>query len=245
MVFSARLVNSLLMCICFGSTAVYAQEALIRKNLAARAPQFQNIDQISKTAIAGMYEIRVNGTDIVYSDAKGDFIFQGVLIDTKKMQNVTKDRIEKLLTVKFDDLPLHDAITIVKGDGKRKLAVFEDPLCGFCKRFERDLQKIDNVSIYVFLYPVLGLESVEKSRAIWCSKDPGNAWSDWMQKDVVPIAKADPCNSAAVNRNLNFGHSYKIEGTPTMILADGTRVPGAIEAKKLEALLNAQDTKVR
>lgn len=245
MVFFVRLVNFLLVSICFASTAAYAQEALIRKNLAARAPQFQNIDQISKTAVAGVYEIRVNGTDIVYSDAKGDFIFQGMLIDTKKMQNVTKERVDKLLTVKFDDLPLHDAFTIVKGDGKRKLAIFEDPRCGFCKRFERDLQKVDNVSIHVFLYPVLGPESVEKSKAIWCSKDAGIAWSDWMQKDVIPVAKTEPCSSAAINRNLDFGQRYKIEGTPTIIFADGTRVPGAIEAKKLEALLAAQDTKVR
>jgi thiol:disulfide interchange protein DsbC len=161
------------------------------------------------------------------------------------MQNVTKDRVEKLLAVKFDDLPLHDAFTIVKGEGKRKLAIFEDPRCGYCKRFERDLQKIDNVSIHVFLYPVLGPESVDKSKAIWCSKDPAGAWSDWMQKDLVPVAKSEPCNTAVLNRNLDFGQKYKIEGTPTLILADGTRVPGAIDAKKLESLLAAQDTKVR
>jgi thiol:disulfide interchange protein DsbC len=113
--------------------------------------------------------------------------------------------------------------------------VFEDPNCGYCKRFERDLAKVDNVTVYLFLMPVLGPGSVEKSRNVWCSKDPATTWKDMMQKDVVPAAVQ--CNTAAVDRNLDFGRKYKITGTPTLVAQDGTRVPGAIDSAKIERLL--------
>ena len=141
---------------------MWAQEAVIRKNLAERIPQLQKIDEVSKSPIAGLYEVRVNGTDIFYTDAQGDFLIQGSLIDTKLRRNLTDERVEKLTAINFDALPLKDAFTIVRGNGKRKLAIFEDPNCGYCKRFERDLQKVDNVTIHTFLYPILGPDSVRK-----------------------------------------------------------------------------------
>ena len=130
---------------------------------------------------------------------------------------------------------MKDAITIVHGNGKRKLAVFEDPNCGYCKRFERDLAKVDNVTIYLFLMPVLGPSSVEKSRNIWCAKDPATAWKDMMTRDQA--APAAQCSTAAIDRNLEFGRKYKITGTPTMFAQDGTRVPGAINTTQIEKLL--------
>lgn len=120
-----------------------AQEAAIRKNLADRIPQLQKIDEVSKSPMPGLYEIRVNGTDIFYTDAEGNYLIQGSLIDTRARRNLTEERVEKLSAMDFDALPIKDAFTIVRGNGKRKLAVFEDPNCGYCKRFERDLQKID------------------------------------------------------------------------------------------------------
>jgi thiol:disulfide interchange protein DsbC len=124
----------------------------------------------------------------------------------------------------------------VRGNGKRKLAVFEDPNCGYCKRFERDLAKIDNVTVHVFLYPILGGDSPEKSRNIWCAKDKGKAFLDWMLKDVTPPTAS--CDGAAVARNVELGKKARITGTPTLIFADGTRVPGAIGADRIEKLLN-------
>lgn len=217
-----------------------AQEAAIRKNLGDRLPQLKKIDEVTKTAMAGLYEVRVNETDIFYTDAEGNFLLQGNLIDTKQMRNLTEERVDKLTAVKFEALPLKDAFTMVRGNGKRKLAVFEDPNCGYCKRFERDLQNVDNVTVYLFLYPILGADSVEKSKHIWCAKDKTKAWQDWMLRNQTP--KAASCDTTAIERNVALGGKYKITGTPTLIFADGSRVPGAVAAAQVEKhLADAQN----
>ena len=217
------------------SLSATAQEATIRKNLAERLPQMDKIDEVTKSPVPGLFEVRVNGTEIFYTDAEANYLVQGSLIDTKQRRNLTEERIEKLLAVNFDTLPFKDAFTIVRGNGKRKLAVFEDPNCGYCKRFERDLQKVDNVTIHMFLYPILGPDSVEKSKNIWCAKDKQKAWQDWMVRDVSP--NAAKCDTAAITRNVEIGRKYKITGTPTLLFADGSRVPGAIGAAQVEKLL--------
>ncbi len=222
------------------SLTVQAQESAIRERLSSRLPQFKKIDEIRKSPIPGLYEVRINGSDIFYSDAKGNYLVQGSLIDTQRMQNVTKERVEKLVAVVFDDLPQRDAFKVVRGNGQRRLAIFVDPNCGFCKRFERDLQKIDNVTIQFFLYPVLGADSLEKSKAIWCAKDRAAAWSDWMLKDQNPVLADVGCDVAALERNLAFGLKHKIEGTPSSFFASGQRMAGAIEVAKLEELLAAR-----
>ena len=212
-----------------------AQEAAIRKNLGERIPQMQKIDEVSRSPVPGLWEIRVNGTDIFYSDAEGNFLIQGSLIDTRQRRNLTEERIEKLSAISFDSLPVRDAFTIVRGNGKRRLAVFEDPNCGYCKRFERDLQKVDNVTIHMFLYPILGADSTEKSKNIWCAKDPAKAWMDWMVRDQQPSGASNPaCDSAALARNVEFGRKHKIGGTPTLLFIDGSRVPGAISSAQVE-----------
>ena len=218
------------------TSQVYAQgqEAAIRKNLAERLPQMGKIDEVTRTPMPGLYEIRI-GMEVYYTDAEGNFVIHGQLIDAKAQRNLTEERTEKLMAIDFAALPLKDAFAIVRGNGKRKIAMFEDPNCGYCKRFERDLQKVDNVTIYMFLYPILGPDSDAKSRNLWCAKDKGKAWLDYMVRDQG-IAAAS-CDTAAVSRNVEFGRKYKISGTPTMIFANGTRVPGAIAAADVEKLL--------
>ncbi len=211
-----------------------AQEADIRKALAERIPQMDKIDEVRPTPMAGLYEVRI-GTDLFYTDAKGNYVIQGELIDSKARRNLTEDRINKLTAVNFSALPLKDAITIVRGDGKRKVAVFEDPNCGYCKRFERDMQNVNNVTVYLFLYPILSPDSAEKSRNIWCAKDKAGAWQDHMVRDKH--AATASCDTSALQRNLAFGKKYKITGTPTVIFANGTRVPGAIGAQEVEKRL--------
>ena len=215
-------------------SAAFAQEAVIRKNLAERLPALSKIDEVSKTPMNGLYEIRVD-SDIFYTDAEGNFLIQGNLIDTKGKRNLTEERVTKLSAIDFDDLPLKDAFTQVRGNGKRKLAVFEDPNCGYCKRFERDLQKVNDVTIHTFLIPILSADSAEKSKNIWCAKDKNKAWLDWMVRDQ-PAAKAS-CDTTALERNLAFSKKYKITGTPTVFFANGTRVPGAISAPEIEKQL--------
>lgn len=211
-----------------------AQEADIRKALAERIPQMGKIDEVRPTPMAGLFEVRI-GTDLFYTDAKGNYVIQGELIDAKARRNLTEDRINKLTAVNFSDLPLKDAITIVRGDGKRKVAVFEDPNCGYCKRFERDMQNVNNVTVYLFLYPILSPDSAEKSQNIWCSKDKAGAWRDYMVRDK-PAAAAS-CDTSALQRNLAFGKQYKITGTPTLIFSNGARVPGAVGAQEVEKRL--------
>jgi len=219
-----------------GGTAAQAQEATIRKNLAERIPQLQKIDEISKTPVNGLYEVRVNGTDIFYTDAEANYLIQGSLIDTRQRRNLTEERIDKLTAISFDSLPLKDAFVVVRGNGKRKVAVFEDPNCGYCKRFERDLDKVTNVTVYTFLYPILSPDSAEKSKNIWCAKDRSKAWQDWMLRDQPPAAAS--CDVSAIARNLELGRKHKVNGTPTLVFADGSRVPGAINAQQIEKYLN-------
>ena len=219
----------------------FAQEAAIRKNLAERLPSLSKIDEVSKTPMNGLYEIRVNESDIFYTDAEGNFLIQGNLIDTKAKRNLTEERVEKLSAIDFGALPLKDAFTQVRGNGKRKLAVFADPNCGYCKRFERDLQKVNDVTIYTFLLPILSPDSLEKSKNIWCAKDKNKAWLDWMLRDQTP-AKAS-CDTAALERNVEFSRKYKITGTPTVFFVDGSRVPGAISAEQIEKTLSSAKPK--
>lgn len=215
--------------------SAFAQDAAIRKNLAERLPNLPKIDEINKTPMSGLFEIRVNDSDIFYTDAEGNFLIQGSLIDTRSKRNLTEERTEKLNAVAFDSLPLKDAFTVVRGNGKRKMAVFEDPNCGYCKRFERDLQKVNDVTVYMFLYPILSPDSTDKSKSIWCAKDKGKTWQDVMVRDM-PVPKAS-CDTAAIDRNLDFGRRHKITGTPTLFFADGSRVPGAINTQQIEKFL--------
>ena len=218
-----------------GLSAV-AQEATIRKNLAERIPQLQAIDEVSKSPMAGLYEVRVNGTEIYYTDAEANFLVQGSLIDTKQRRNLTEERVDKLTAINFEALPFKDAFTIVRGNGKRRLAVFQDPNCGYCKRFERDLQKLNHVTIHMFLYPILSADSNEKSKNIWCAKDRVKAWQDWMVRDQTPAAAN--CDASAIARNIDIGRKFKITGTPTLVFVDGSRVPGAISVAEVEKHLS-------
>jgi len=216
--------------------AASAGEAEIRKSLAEKFPQVAaSIDEVRKSPMPGLWELRVNGFDIIYTDEQGNYLLQGQLIDVKARRNLTEERVEKLSQVAFDKLPVKDAFKIVRGNGKRQLAVFEDPNCGYCKQFERDLAKVDNVTIHLFLYPVLGPDSHAKSRDIWCGKDKAKVWSDWMVNGIKPASSE--CDIAAVNRNVEFGRKYNITGTPTLIFADGSRAPGAIPAAEVEKRL--------
>jgi thiol:disulfide interchange protein DsbC len=224
-----------------GSSA-FAQEATIRKNLAERLPNLPKIDEISKTPIAGLYEIRI-GTDVMYVDESGSYIIQGQLIDAKTRVNLTEARVAKLSAIDFASLPLADSVVIKQGNGQRKMAVFADPNCGYCKRFERDLVALKDVTIYTFLYPILGPDSTAKSRDIWCSKDSVKTWRAWMVDGVAPPKITAKCDTAALDRNLEFGQKYRVQGTPAVVFEDGSRVPGAMPLDQVERNLAAASKK--
>ena len=223
-----------LLAACFASAA-FADEAAIRKNIAERLPDIPKIDEIQKTGMPGIYEIRI-GTDILYTDENGSYLIQGEVIDTKTRVNLTEQRIAKLTAIDFKSLPLKDAIVWKQGTGERKLVVFADPNCGYCKKFERDLQEVKNVTVYTFLYPILGGDSPEKSKAIWCAKDNTKAWREWMIKGT-PAENSPNCDTSALQRNYAFGKKHRINGTPGLVFEDGSQRAGALNADAIEKLL--------
>lgn len=223
--------------ICWSSIA-WADEAAIRKNLGERLPNFPAIDEVSKTPVPGLYEVRI-GSDVIYTDETGNHVIQGQLIDTRNRVNLTEARIAKLTQIDFASLPLKDAILIKQGTGARKLVVFGDPNCGYCKRIERDLLTLKDVSIYTFLYPILGPDSSAKSRDIWCAKEPAKTWRSWMVDGVTPPKTMGKCDTAAIERNLALGSKHRVQGTPAVVFEDGSRAPGAIPAEQLETRMAA------
>jgi thiol:disulfide interchange protein DsbC len=220
------------------SGAARADEATIRKNLAERMPKLPVIDEISRTAVPGLYELRL-GTEILYTDEQGNYIFEGALYDTRAKVDLTKARVDKLSAIDFASLPLKDAMSIKQGNGSRKLVVFADPNCGYCKRLERDLLQVKDVTIYTFLLPVLGPDSNVKSRDIWCAKDAQKTWRAWMLDGVNPPKGGDKCDTSVLERNLAMGTKYRIQGTPAVVFEDGTRSPGALPAAQIEKQLSS------
>ena len=210
-----------------------ADEATIRKNLGERYPQLAKLDEVTKAPIAGLFEIRV-GTDIYYTDEAGNYLLEGHLIDTRTKQDLTEARIARLTAIDFASLPLKDAVVIKQGTGARRIAVFGDPNCGYCKKLEKDLVTLKDVTIYTFLLPILGPDSVAKSRDIWCSKDAGKVWRAWMVDGTTIPKTMGQCDSAALQRNQAMGEKYRVRGTPAVVFEDGTRAPGAIPTAQIE-----------
>jgi thiol:disulfide interchange protein DsbC len=195
------------------------------------------IDSVRKAGYLGLYELYIDG-QIYYTDENVSVLIAGNLIDTKNMSNVTAARLEVLSTIKFADLPKAQAIKQVRGNGKRVLATVEDPNCGYCKRLAQDLSKLDNVTLYVFLYPLLSEDSDKKARQIWCAPDKAKAWNDWMLRDKIPDGAGD-CDTSAIDRNIALSQRMNVNGTPTLFFADGSRIPGAVSIKVIEQKLNS------
>jgi thiol:disulfide interchange protein DsbC len=213
-----------------------ADEAEVRKAMEAKLGA--KVESVTKSGYLGLYEVYMEG-GIFYTDEKMTaFIAGGQLIDAKTMKNTTEERMRKLTAIKFADLPFDRAIKQVRGNGKRVLATFEDPNCGYCKRLAKDLQKVENVTVYTFLLPILSEDSLKKSRQIWCASDRSKAWNDWMIDGKAPSGKED-CDTSAVDKNREFGRKLNITGTPTMFFADGERVPGAMPVDRIEKKLSA------
>jgi thiol:disulfide interchange protein DsbC len=221
------------------TTSAFAQEAAIRKALAERIPNLPKIDEITRAPVPGLYEVRFGGTEIIYTDAEGKFVIQGSILELRTMTDLTQARIDKLTAIDFSALPLKDAMVVKQGSGARRLAVFADPNCGYCKRFERDLASLKDVTVYTFLIPILGPDSNAKSRDIWCAKDPARAWRAWMLENTLPAKAGDKCDDDAIERNLALARKHRVNGTPAMVFEDGTRKPGALPAAEVEKLLVA------
>ena len=208
------------------------QEAAVKKLVEPKLGEGVKVDSVVKTPYSGLFEVRIGG-DVIYTDDKAQFLFVGNVVDAKTGMNYTKARIDEFNKIKFVDLPFDQALKMVKGDGKRVIAVFEDPNCGYCKRFRKILAGMNNITVYTFMYNILADDSAVKSKNIWCSADRNKAWDDWMiNGKAAPVAAA---NCATPNEKiLALGQKLNVRGTPAIFFTDGSRNPGVMDAKALE-----------
>ena len=216
--------------------AALANEDEVKKSMEAfiGAPA---VESVKRTEFGGLYEVVLKNGQLVYTDAKNSFIIDGNVIDTATRRDVTQQRMNQLAAIDFSKLPLDQAIKMVKGKGTRVIATFEDPNCGYCKRLGKELEEMDDITIYTFLYPILSEDSKTKSDHIWCAKDKGKAWTDWVVGGKAPAEAS--CDTGAVARNVELGQSLRISGTPTIFLADGSRIGGYVPRTELEKALSA------
>lgn len=204
-----------------------ANEAVIRKALAERMPNAPKVDEVRPSPVPGLWELRI-GNEVRYTDPTGSFLIEGEIFDLKAKKNLTEERVTQINRVDFSALPFKDALVWKNGSGKRRIAVFADPNCGYCKRFEKSLQEMKDVTVYTFLIPILGGDSPEKTRAIWCAKDGANTWLAWMLRGEMPPKPAAGCDDGAIERNLALSRKIHVNGTPAILLEDGNRIPGAV-----------------
>lgn len=214
----------------------WAGEAEVKREVETRLKT--RVESVTKAGLLGLYEVILDG-QVVYTDEKASaFIFEGQLVDAKSGRNLTEERKRKLSAIPFSELPLERAIKQVRGNGKRVIATFEDPNCGYCKRLAKELVGLNNATIYTFLLPILGEDSDRKSRQIWCAADRAKAWNDWMVEERAPSGK-DNCDTSVLARNVEFARKWKINGTPAIVFADGERAPGALPLAAIEQKLGS------
>lgn len=211
-------------------------EAEIKKAVEAALGKGAKVDSVRDAGALGLYEVVVGG-EIVYTDKKATYLLVGDLIDPKNRRNYTEERKNKLSQIKFSELPLELAVKQVRGNGKRVIATFEDPNCGYCRKLAQELQGMKDVTIYTFVYPILSPDSTTKSKAIWCASDKAKAWNDLMlaNADLTPAPAG--CDTSAVDKVSALGRKLGIRGTPTIFFTDGSRVPGYIPADQIEKTL--------
>jgi len=214
-------------------SSAQAGEDEIRQSLQAKFPNIGKIEHIVKTPYSGLYEI-VIGDQLLYTDAQGQYLFDGNVIEAKNRRDLTEERRRQLFAIEFDKLPLELAVKKVKGNGKRKLAYFTDPNCGYCKKLEKELGKLSDVTLYMFMYPIFP-GSDEIVRNVRCASDPVKTWDDLMLNGVTP-ARAS-CKTTT-DKVMALGKKHRVTGTPNLIFGDGMQVPGYLPAEELEKRLN-------
>jgi len=235
-----RIFFSFVLAAAFFSLPAFADDSQIRQVIEAKLGGTK-VDDIQPTPISGVYEVRFtsrDGPQIIYTDAQGSYIFTGHLLDSKSDRDLTEERLQKLTSVEFKSLPLDMAVKIQRGNGRRTLAMFSDPYCPYCRRLEQALLQLDDITVYVFMYPVIRPENADHSRAVWCSKDRAKAWLDLAasERPKVPTAGAGCANP--VDKLLELGRSLRVTGTPTLFFANGERAGGVMELAALRSKLD-------
>jgi len=221
------------------SGLVSANEAVIRKVMEEKLGG-PKVEGVQATAVPGIFEVRFRterGPQLVYTDANAAHIFVGRIYETKTDRNLTEERMQKLLAIRFESLPLDLAVKVTRGSGRRVMAVFSDPYCPACRSFEAELAKVDDITIHYFMYPVIKPELADHSKAVWCSKDKAKAWLDLAQRGKQPVGVANCANP--IEKVLEAGRSLGIGSTPTVFLGNGDRFSGGLPAARLAELLDS------
>jgi thiol:disulfide interchange protein DsbC len=231
--------SSIALAFCIGAFGLLGATSLaqaqntqqIKAELQKRLGSTANIKGVSASPVPGLFEVQLN-SEIFYTDANAKYLIQGEVIELATGQNLTEKRQADLNRIRWSDLPLSNAVKMVRGNGSRQIAVFADPNCGYCKRLEKTFQQLDNVTVYTFLLPILSADSMQKSKQIWCSSDATKAWLDWTINNTTPSSKGE-C-ATPIDKNLALAKSYGITGTPTIFFTDGSRFPGAVQLSDIE-----------
>ena len=227
----------------FASPA-FADEAQIRKALEPKLGA-NAIEGIAPSPVPGIWEVRLRtrqGPQIIYSDSSGAYVIQGNIYELRSGRDLTEERVRKITAIKFESLPLDQAVKIQRGNGRRILAMFSDPYCPYCRQFEKTLVQVDDITVYVFMFPVIRPQNADHSKAVWCSPDRARAWLDLAIDHKRPAAAAD-CDNP-VEKNLELGRSLGVNSTPTLIFANGERVAGGLPAAELIDVLDKASPQV-
>ena len=237
--------KSIALLILLAATSVFANEAQIRKAVEPKLGPGAKIDGIQPAPVTGLFEVRIRsgeGVQLIYTDATGAHIILGRIIDSRTDRNLTDERTRKLNAVKFESLPLDQAVKIQRGNGKRVLAMFSDPYCPACRQFERALAQIDDITIYVFMYPVIRPENADHSRAVWCSTDRAKAWLELAAAPRPKVPEANASCANPIDKVLETGRKLGVNSTPTLFLVNGERLTGGLAADDLKELLDQSAT---
>lgn len=200
--------------------------------------KFENskVKTVRKTPFKDLYELQLNKNELVYTNAATEFVMVGNLIDTQDMRNLTQERADELATIDFKSLPLAQSFALVKGDGSRHIAIFEDPNCGYCKLFRKTLEKTNNITVHTFVIDILGDDSTAKAKKLLCTKDPAHAWDNWMLHNKSPEDSTD-CDTSILDKNRKLATELGVTGTPTIFFENGSRAPGAVAEEEFQSLL--------
>ncbi|MDP5238187.1 DsbC family protein [Uliginosibacterium sp. 31-16] len=224
------------------SLPALAGEAEVRKALGNIMREEGKIVSLQKVSYGNLYEVVLSNGDLVYVDDKGSFLLMGQIVDLKTKKNVTAARESELSRVNIAELPLNQAVKQVRGSGKRTLITFEDPNCSYCKKLAKELKDLKDTTIYTFMIPILTPDSMDKSRNIWCAKDRAASWNDWMTENKAPV---DAQCDNPITKNAEMARKYRITGTPTMFLADGSRLGGYLPPAELEKAISEAESKAK
>jgi thiol:disulfide interchange protein DsbC len=219
------------------TAAVAIDETLIRRVIEAKLGA--RVEGIQPAPMPGWFEVRFRsqeGTRLIYTDEKATHIFAGNIYETGSDRDLTEERLRTLNAIDFKALPLDLAVKVQRGNGKRVMAMFSDPYCPACRNFERELLQVSDLTIYVFMFPVIRPENADHSRSVWCSEDRSRAWLDLSLRGRVPVAK--PTCDNPVGKVLSLGRSLNVGSTPTMFLANGVRHKGGMSAELLRTALD-------